>query len=87
MLIVIDNKLSVNWSSVQVCQLLMSRKAFEPVGCRHNNNTKQTFEDSSGKLYCFPAGTSNVENELPADDSDDDSLCDDSDYPQCSEKR
>jgi hypothetical protein len=73
-----------NVSFFQVCQMLMSKKVFEPVGMRNNDNSKQIFEDSGGKLYCFPAGTSNEENEPPLDDSDDDSLYDDSDIPHCS---
>ena len=81
-------RVPVHWqfcaSIHQVCQLLMSRKVFEPVCSRHHDSTKHTFEDSGGKLYCFPADASNVENEPPADDSDEDSLYDESDLPNCS---
>ena len=59
--------------------MLMSRKVFEPVGCSQDNIIKHVFEDSGGKLYCFPHDGSE-ENNPPGDDSDD-SLCDDSDAP------
>ncbi|KAK7107316.1 DEP domain-containing protein 7-like [Littorina saxatilis] len=73
--------------AVKVCQLLMSKKVFEPASSRHHDSSKHSFEDSGGKLYCFPVDSSNVENEPPADDSDDDSLCDESDLPHCSNSK
>ncbi|XP_076466136.1 DEP domain-containing protein 7-like [Babylonia areolata] len=73
--------------AVKVCQLLMSRKAFEPVGCRQGDTTKHTFEDSGGKLYCFPVSVQDVENMPPAEDSDDDSLYEDSDNALTSDSK
>lgn len=69
-----------------MCQLLISRKIFEPVNMQHGNSSKHHFEDSSGKYYCFTdAATDYTENEDPADDSDDESLCDETDSQQCSD--
>ncbi|KAL8606786.1 hypothetical protein ACOMHN_049615 [Nucella lapillus] len=73
--------------AVKVCQLLMSRKAFEPVGVRQADSSKHTFEDNGGKLYCFPASPHDNENVPPADDSDDDSLYEDSGIALTSEAK
>ncbi|PVD28776.1 hypothetical protein C0Q70_11371 [Pomacea canaliculata] len=75
--------------AVKVCQLLLTKKVFEPVTSRHGNNTKHAFEDTSGKLYCFieTDSSENRENEPPIEnDSDDDSLCDETDS-HCTESR
>lgn len=78
-------KSSKEFISLQVCQLLMSKKIFEPVKSRHNDSSKASFEDSSGKLYCFTEGTGDPENMAPPDDSDDDSLYDENDNQPCLE--
>ncbi|KAK7503281.1 hypothetical protein BaRGS_00005546 [Batillaria attramentaria] len=40
--------------AVKVCQLLMSKKIFEPVNSRHNDSCKHTFEDSGGNRCSLP---------------------------------
>ncbi|WAR09424.1 DEPD7-like protein [Mya arenaria] len=66
--------------AVKLCQSLMDKKVFKPVGCKSGEDVRHTFEDSSGKIYHFIGVLSNKENVSP--DSEDeidgrDDLCED----------
>lgn len=49
----------------------MDKKVFSPVGSKSAENSKHTFEDSSGKIYHFSGIHSNKENVAPGTDVSD----------------
>ena len=60
----------------------MSKNVFKAVGSGCTTGDKRSFEDSSGRVYCFHADSGDDENVEPlttTDDDDDDSLYDVSD--------
>ncbi|KAH3726397.1 DEP domain-containing protein 7-like [Dreissena polymorpha] len=58
--------------AVKLCQSLMDKKVFQPVGSKNQNHRHQ-FEDSNGKIYHFVGEHSNKENIAPThSDSEDD---------------
>ncbi|KAL4233179.1 DEP domain-containing protein 7 [Mactra antiquata] len=62
--------------AVKLCQTLMEKKVFLPVGCKESDTMKHLFEDSSNKLYHF-CGIHNINNKENDgySDSDDEIDC------------
>lgn len=55
----------------QLCQTLMDKRVFQPVGVKSSEANRHQFEDSSGKFYLFVGEHSKDSAALDQSDSED----------------